>query len=280
MDLMSFTSVLQRFNTANLRLRMMSAAFMAPIVLIAVYVGGFLFDAIATAAVTIGLYEWIRLVSPKALDRLMGIGCAILVAVMGAGSLFSVQLAAALGTIGMFALLAFALREKAESPVWIALGIPYMGASGLALLALRSVPENGRGFLFFLLAVVWATDIGAYITGSIIGGKKLAPSISPGKTWAGLFGGIASAVVFGFLAAAAFGAWQPAVALILSPLLAVVAQIGDLFESFMKRRAGVKESGDLIPGHGGVLDRIDGLVFAAVFAFLFQAIIGNRINWW
>ncbi|MDD4615992.1 MAG: phosphatidate cytidylyltransferase, partial [Alphaproteobacteria bacterium] len=138
----------------------------------------------------------------------------------------------------------------------------------------------GRSLLFFLLAVVWGTDIGAYVLGKLIGGKKLAPTISPGKTWAGLFGGIFFALVLGYGCAVAFGAKEPLVAALLSPVLALVAQIGDLFESFVKRQAGVKESGDLIPGHGGVLDRIDGLVSAAIFAFLFQVLLGDQINWW
>jgi phosphatidate cytidylyltransferase len=158
--------------------------------------------------------------------------------------------------------------------------MPYMAGGGLALLALRATPDAGAGLTFYLLMTVWATDIGAFVAGRLIGGLKLAPSISPSKTWAGLLGGVGSAALIGYFIARALNANHPAVALALSPVLAVVAQLGDLFESHFKRRAGVKESGDLIPGHGGVLDRIDGLVFASVFASLFQAALGQQINWW
>jgi phosphatidate cytidylyltransferase len=158
--------------------------------------------------------------------------------------------------------------------------MPYMAGGGLALLALRATPGAGAGLTLYLLLTVWATDIGAFIAGRIFGGRKLAPSISPNKTWAGLLGGMAAATLAGYFVATALDADRPAVALALSPVLAVIAQLGDLFESHFKRRAGVKESGDLIPGHGGVLDRIDGLVFAGVFAALFQAAIGQQIQWW
>jgi phosphatidate cytidylyltransferase len=134
--------------------------------------------------------------------------------------------------------------------------------------------------VFYLLLTVWGADIGAFAAGKLIGGAKLVPSISPSKTWAGLFGGIVLASVMGYFTSLFLGARHPAVALILSAILACVAQLGDLFESYFKRRCGVKESGDLIPGHGGVLDRIDGLVFAAICAFLFQAAIGEKIQWW
>jgi phosphatidate cytidylyltransferase len=155
-----------------------------------------------------------------------------------------------------------------------------MGGCGLALLALRASPDYGMAIVFYLLAVVWCTDIGAYLFGCLIRGPKLAPSISPRKAWAGFFGGMASATIVGYAVAVWLGAKEPSAALLLSPVLSGVAQAGDLFESYFKRRSGVKESGDLIPGHGGVLDRIDGLVFAGAFVFLFQAMFGVSINWW
>jgi phosphatidate cytidylyltransferase len=155
-----------------------------------------------------------------------------------------------------------------------------MGGSGLAFLYLRGTPAAGAALVFYLFVTVWGTDIGAFIFGRLIGGPKLAPAVSPSKTWAGLVGGMVLAVLLGYAAALLLNARTPAVALILSPILAIVAQLGDLFESYFKRRSGVKESGDLIPGHGGVLDRIDGLVFAGVFLALFQAALGTQIGWW
>lgn len=116
--------------------------------------------------------------------------------------------------------------------------------------------------VLWVFIVVWSVDIGAYFTGRAIGGPKLAPSISPGKTWAGFYGGVAAAALLG-------GAWAlyselNLVLLLLAPLFAAVAQGGDLFESWMKRRAGVKDSGGWLPGHGGVFDRVDGLLPVAI----------------
>jgi phosphatidate cytidylyltransferase len=172
------------------------------------------------------------------------------------------------------------VRDNDPNAKWVAMGIPYMGGCGLALLALRAMPGWGEVLVFYLLAVVWGTDIGAYLFGCLIRGPKLAPAISPKKTWAGFFGGLITATLVGYAAAAALGARYPSAAIILSPLLSGVSQAGDLFESYFKRRSGVKESGDLIPGHGGVLDRIDGLVFAGAFLFLFEATLGTSILWW
>ena len=132
----------------------------------------------------------------------------------------------------------------------------------------------------FLFAVVWSTDIGAYIFGRVIGGPKLAPRISPNKTWSGLLGGMFLAAFLGYDIALAFGAKQAWVALPLAVGLAAVAQLGDLYKSHFKRRAGVKDSGTMIPGHGGVLDRIDGLVFAAVALAVFQIVLGGCLHWW
>ncbi|MFA5040486.1 MAG: phosphatidate cytidylyltransferase [Bdellovibrionales bacterium] len=270
----------QRFNSTNLRLRMISAAIMAPVALLAVYLGGIAFGAVLTCALTIGLYEWLRLTAPATPTKTTAIACAFLIVLMTVGLLFSPVYGAVLAVLFTVIIFLISLRDKNENAGWTAFGIPYMGGSGLALLALRATPEDGMGLIFFLLAVVWSTDIGAFLVGCLVGGPKLAPAISPSKTWAGLIGGMGSAMIFGYAAAAFFGAEHPALALILSPVLACVAQAGDLFESHFKRRSGVKESGDIIPGHGGVLDRIDGLVFAGIFAYLFQATLGMQFNWW
>ncbi len=147
---------------------------------------------------------------------------------------------------------------------WYAAGFVYALAAALSLLWVREHAEQGASAVFWVFLVVWSTDIGAYFAGRAIGGPKLAPSISPAKTWAGLYGGVAAATVIG-------GGWAlfvglPLVTLLLAPLFAVAAQAGDLFESWMKRRAGVKDSGRWLPGHGGVFDRVDGLLPVAVLA--------------
>ncbi|GGE72881.1 phosphatidate cytidylyltransferase [Sphingomonas prati] len=143
----------------------------------------------------------------------------------------------------------------------LGMGLLYVGLPTAGLLFLRGQPA-GIGWTLWTLAIVWATDIGAYFSGRAIGGRKLAPRLSPNKTWAGLFGGMAGALIVGGLIAWIAG--LPTACLWLGPPLAVLAQIGDLFESWLKRRAGVKDSGRLLPGHGGALDRLDGVVPVAV----------------
>jgi phosphatidate cytidylyltransferase len=147
---------------------------------------------------------------------------------------------------------------------WYIGGFVYAALAALALLWIRERADeaNGLRLVLWVFIVVWSVDIGAYFTGRAIGGPKLAPSISPGKTWAGFYGGIAAATLLG-------GAWVlytalPLVLLLLAPLFAAAAQGGDLFESWMKRRAGVKDSGRWLPGHGGVFDRVDGLLPVAI----------------
>lgn len=144
-------------------------------------------------------------------------------------------------------------------------GVPYVALPALALLFIRD-QENGTVLTFWTLALVWATDIGAYFAGRAIGGPKLMPRVSPNKTWAGLIGGMVAALLAG-LAFHHWGALPLGLALA-SPVLALVAQGGDLYESALKRRAGVKDSGTILPGHGGVLDRLDGLVPVAPMAAL------------
>jgi phosphatidate cytidylyltransferase len=170
--------------------------------------------------------------------------------------------------------LACPTAKNFESPVsllWLAFGLIYLGVSGLTLIYLREIPGAGVKLVYYLLAVVWGMDIGAYTAGKVIGGPKLAPTISPHKTWAGLCGGVALAVLFGYGVAVLLGARQPPNAALLAIPLAAAAQAGDLLKSLLKRRAGVKDSGHLIPGHGGVLDRIDGLICAAIFFALIEA---------
>lgn len=154
----------------------------------------------------------------------------------------------------------------------LGMGIGYVAVPALALLFLRG-QENGLLLALWVLATVWMTDIGAFFAGRTIGGPKLAPTVSPNKTWAGLIGGVLAALAFGLLLWQQAGlAFELALA---SPILAVIAQIGDLYESALKRQAGVKDSGSLLPGHGGVMDRLDGVVPAAPAAAML--IVLNRI---
>lgn len=151
-------------------------------------------------------------------------------------------------------------------------GVGYVGLPIFAILLLRAQPDRGLLLAFWAMALVWATDIGAYFAGRAIGGPKIAPAISPSKTWAGLGGGVVAATAFAF----ALHVWAglPFRLILWTPLLAVLAQVGDFYESWLKRRAGVKDSGTLLPGHGGVLDRLDGLVPVAPAAALIVMLPG------
>jgi phosphatidate cytidylyltransferase len=147
---------------------------------------------------------------------------------------------------------------KGWGPGWAVGGFFYALMAALALLWVRERANDGLALVIWIFLVTWATDIGAYFAGRRFGRKKLAPAISPNKTWAGLYGGIVAAALIA-------GAWVWLLGLspvlwILAPVFAVWAQVGDLFESWMKRRAGVKDSGTWLPGHGGVFDRLDGLI--------------------
>ncbi|HTE80524.1 MAG TPA: phosphatidate cytidylyltransferase [Reyranella sp.] len=150
-------------------------------------------------------------------------------------------------------------------PIALGLAVVYSIAALLALLWLRHQPTYGRETIIWILACVWATDIGAYFIGSFAGGAKLAPSISPSKTWSGLVGGMCFSAVVSAACGLVFDAGETLMLAAIGLTIAVVAQGGDLLESAAKRRAGVKDSGSLIPGHGGVLDRIDGLIAVLVF---------------
>lgn len=152
---------------------------------------------------------------------------------------------------------------------WMVAGFVYALLPALALLWLRDRAPQGLELVFWVFIVTWTTDIGAFFAGRAIGGPKLAPSISPKKTWAGLIGGMVSAGLAGW-------AWVeyvmlPTSLIWLAPAFAAAAQGGDFFESWLKRRAGAKDSGTMLPGHGGVLDRLDGLVVVATLTALFQA---------
>ena len=181
-----------------------------------------------------------------------------LVATMEGGYVFAVLAAAAATSV----FYEWTRLVRGWGPVWYVSGFVYALAAALALLWVRDRADNGIALVFWVFAIVWATDIGAYFAGRAIGGPKLAPAISPGKTWAGFYGGIVAATIVA-------GAWAmftglDPVLLLLAPLFSVAAQGGDLFESWMKRRAGVKDSGRLLPGHGGVFDRLDGLLPVAI----------------
>lgn len=165
-------------------------------------------------------------------------------------------------------------RPVARGLAWL-----YTLAAVVALLWLRHQPALGRETLIWILVCIWATDIGAYFVGRAAGGARLAPQISPGKTWSGLIGGMAWAALASAAAGYAFGLGETIPLALIGAGLAVVGQVGDLLESAAKRRAGVKDSGRLIPGHGGLLDRVDGLIAVLVAVGLARLVMGGTWPW-
>ncbi len=263
---------------SNLLTRVLAAIVLAPVVLAAIYVGGSVF-AIALAAVGfIALHEWFSLVGIKTADRLQIAGHLCLAVIMAI--VYMVGLAEAMILLGVWtaAVLAMAMAAGHRHFLIIGLGIPYVGVPMALMIWLRELPDAGYGLVMLLFLVVWATDIGGYFAGRAIGGPKLAPRISPKKTWAGLAGAAAAAAATGSVVALAFGSPSLALAAALGGSLAIVAQMGDLIESAVKRRFNAKDSGALIPGHGGVLDRIDGLLAAAP-AMAAIYIVFNGSSW-
>jgi len=190
---------------------------------------------------------------------LMGIAIG---AVFNGGYYFAVLVAA--GATAVF--YEWTRISRGWGPAWYVGGFVYALVAALSLLWIRDRADNGIALVIWVFIIVWATDTGAYLAGRAIGGPKLAPAISPNKTWAGFYGGVAAATVLGGLWAYLTGLHL--VLLLLAPLFAAAAQGGDLFESGMKRRAGVKDSGNWLPGHGGAFDRLDGLLPVAVLTAL------------
>jgi phosphatidate cytidylyltransferase len=258
-----------------LRLRLLSALALVPIALALVVVGGWSFALFVGLMTVLMALEWGRL-SESRFGRLYGqlAGASVLgVGVLATALTALDRPAAALASVAIGALAAGLIaRVCAGAACWASIGVALIGVPAVALIWLRSLPEVGMGVLLWLLIVVWTTDTGAYFVGRKVGGPRLAPSISPGKTWAGLGGGVIGASLASVIVAWALGSGRLPQSLRELELVhfaglgagfAVVAQLGDLLESMLKRRAGVKDSGSLIPGHGGVLDRVDGLLLTA-----------------
>jgi phosphatidate cytidylyltransferase len=259
----------------DLPLRVVSALVLAPVAIGIAYLGGWTFAVFWSIAAIIVMWEWTTLVSGT--DRrsvvttgIVAVALAVVLAASSAGAsddLRHLRFAAAaiVLAMGMLALAAIAPRERAS---WLAAGAPYAGAMALAPIVLRSDEEFGFIAMIFVFAVVWATDIAAYFVGRAVGGPKLAPRLSPNKTWSGSIGGLAGAVLAAVLVVHFGGVGGVPAAIVVAVALSTVAQIGDLFESAIKRRFGVKDASSLIPGHGGLMDRLDGFVAAAVLACL------------
>jgi phosphatidate cytidylyltransferase len=254
---------------SELMLRINSAVILAGVTLALTYAGARTFAALILFFSSLMAWEWGRVVRGRSADSIFFVQAS---AIWAAGILtLHAYPVAAVTVILIATLLAFLLHKSAglaSDPWWSAAGVYYAGFPAIALIAIRQDPQYGFFAMLYLFLVVWSADTGAFFAGRLLGGPKLAPSISPNKTWSGLIGGALSAAAAGAVFAAWFGKTSIVDLAVLSLLLGLVSQGGDLGESFIKRCFGVKNSSGLIPGHGGVLDRLDGLVFAAIGAGL------------
>lgn len=254
----------------DLRPRIVSGLVLAPLALACVWVG-YPVWTLLVAALAVGLcIEWSQLCG------LPGRGGVTVVA--SAGLAAAVAIAAdGLPVIGLLLVAAVAATFlMGMRRPFLAWGLPYIGSAAVALIWLRDDPSAGRANLLFVVTVVWASDIGGYVVGRLVGGRRLAPSISPSKTWAGALGGLGAAIAVGGVAAVLTQGSPAPRAIVVAAGLGLVAQVGDLLESVVKRRFGVKDSGSLIPGHGGLLDRLDGLLAAGPAAALLLAFSAGR----
>lgn len=258
--------------TGDLRVRVLSALVLAPLALVAVWLGGWAFALLLASAAVLMSIEVTRLLFPG--DRDIGSAIpltvtAVLAIFLAASGLPDAALAA--GAAGLaFSLAWRSWRTERLSPALIA--YPYVVLPLIALIWLRRDDDYGLAAVLWLLTMVWAIDICAYFAGRFIGGPKLAPRISPKKTWAGLIGGMVGAVALSLGFSIWLGSGSAVILALVALGLTVLEQAGDFAESAMKRRAGVKDSGTLIPGHGGILDRVDGLIAVVLGAALISLV--------
>ncbi len=251
---------------SDLGVRTLSAAILVPVVLGIVWQGGFLFNGFAVALGILMAIEWVNI-------SFTGNKAQLLVHEVAAASVIVGSFKLSLLALVILTALSLFLERKNGLSFWKSIGVFYIGLPILALSVLRDDAVFGLIAVIWCMVIVWCADVMAYFFGRIIGGPKMAPLISPKKTWAGMLGAIIGAVLAsGGLSQFSHVDFWPLAGL--AAVFAVIEQGGDVFESAFKRHYGVKDSGHLIPGHGGVLDRIDGLITVVFVA----AIVGYLHN--
>jgi phosphatidate cytidylyltransferase len=254
----------------NLITRVASAVVLVPLAIAAAWAGGWYWTALVTLC-AIGLFvEWLMMTGAAGNAPLLVTGAAVLAIAAPFLALRNVDIALLVLALGIVAV---AFRSS-TSRSWAIGGFLYAAAAQVASIVVRLDRSEGFFALVFILLVVWCSDIGGYFAGRTVGGPKLWPRVSPNKTWAGAVGGlILSLLVAAGFAINGFGKTGPL--LLVAAALSVASQLGDLFESAVKRRFGVKDSSQIIPGHGGLLDRLDGFVAAVVLAAILGVLRGG-----
>ena len=257
-----------QFQTRELAIRGVSAVVLAAITLLITWSGPVPFAGLAICIAGILLWEWGRITGRSDLIGGAGLGAmaivAAVIAIVAGWNWTALSVLAA----GIIATL---LTSRSGNARLEAVGVAYAGMPVVALTWMRASP-SGWEVVLLLFLIVWSTDTGAYVSGRAIGGPKLLPRVSPNKTWAGLLGGVACAALVASLFARSVGSPVPGRVIVIALALGVLSQLGDLAESGLKRAYGVKDASGLIPGHGGFMDRVDGLIFAAVGAAIYSAV--------
>ncbi len=247
---------------SGLGLRIVVGALLALFAIGAIWFGDWVFAAVVALVSLLVLWEWCALTEVTTSSLMRPIGIVALACLLLASQLGYWPEAAIAFAVMSVVLLLLAYGFSSRQALWLAFGFCYSAFPGLALLWMRQLP-HGAAIILWLVLTIAATDIGAYFSGRSIGGPKLAPYISPNKTWAGLLGGMAAAAAVGMVFGKQLAIGMPWRLAALSSIVAVVAQLGDLTESAIKRGFGAKDSGSILPGHGGIMDRLDGYVFTA-----------------
>ena len=257
--------------------RVATSAVIAPLAIGAVYYGFPVFQIFVALMAAAIIWEFIHIVGKAGFPPRAVLAVWTTVAAVGLATNNMTLALIVVACVWLFLLITDVRGNRARLAS-TQTALLYAGLPAVCLVALRET--GGPETVFWVLAVVWATDIGAYVVGRLVGGPKLAPAISPGKTWSGAVGGAAAAVAASFVLAVWLGHTPSQIVAVLALAVSVVSQIGDLAESRFKRVHGVKDSGTWMPGHGGVMDRIDGLWAAIPVAALICAVTGGGMATW
>jgi phosphatidate cytidylyltransferase len=252
---------------SDLKRRVPSAIVLILLALGATWYGGFPFLFFWTVAALLVWYEWATVVRSEPRTTVIALGAIALAVAAVLLSLKMIFVACVAVVIGAIAS-ASATNGNREARLWSGMGLLYAALVFIPVVLLREDPKFGFFTVIWLYAVVWLTDIAGYFCGRFIGGPKLAPVISPKKTWSGAIGGTLFGVLGGVAVATVANAGFAFTLIVIALVVSMVSQAGDIFESFVKRRFGKKDASGILPGHGGVMDRIDGFIAAAALAFL------------